>query len=391
MVQGKLNSIKSVDTVMLTFFLILLGLGVTMLLSASFVKAEYSLKNPYFFFSNQLTNLAIGVLLGTLVYLVPYKTWIRFAWPIGALSIIVLAAMLIPGVAKGKGAGRWLVAIPFQPSEAVKLAVVIVLARYFSHYGILIKKFNYGLVGPFLLLLVYGALIVLQTDLGGAIVVAIIVALMMIAGGVKIWQMSILSFLGVAVYKLIEVFEYRIQRITAWKNPWQDPSDSGYNIIHSFYAFANGGLTGTGPGQSQQKMFFLPENYTDYIFSIIGEEHGLIGVTIISFFFLAFGFRGFMIARSAKSLSGFYLALGMTLCVLVPAFVNMSVALSIIPSKGLPLPFFSYGGSSLIVTCVAIGIIMAVHAESARDVAGNEYLKMAQTRAQTVTAGAVKK
>jgi cell division protein FtsW len=286
--------------------------------------------------------------------------------------------MLFPGVAReSKGASRWLVLIPFQPSEAAKLVVVIILARYFSHYGVLIEKMNYGLVGPILIMLVFSGLVLAEKDLGGAIVIGIIVLLMMIAVGVRLWHMALSSPLALVVYKLIKAFSYRSSRITAWLNPWQDPSDSGYNIIHSFYAFANGGVTGVGPGQGQQKMFFLPEPHTDYIFAIIGEEHGLVGVIIISFLFLIFCGRGLMTARSAKSLSGYYLALGMTLCVAVPAFINMAVALSLLPAKGLPLPFFSYGGSSLVVSCVAVGIIMAVYHQSLKD-SGNEYVKMRQ-------------
>ncbi|MDR2368803.1 MAG: putative lipid II flippase FtsW [Deltaproteobacteria bacterium] len=379
--DAKIGAAKSVDTVMLAILLILLGLGLTVLLSASFVSAEFYKKNPYFYFSEQVVNLAIGVLLGILLYFVPYWFWIRFAWVIGLIAVGVLLLMLVPGVAKhSKGTGRWMAMFPFQPAEAAKLAVVIVLARYFSHYGILVKKIGYGLVGPLLLMVTFCGLIVAETDLGGAIVVAIVVVLMMIAGGVRIWHMALLSPLALVVVKLITIFKYRSARITSWINPWSDPSGSGYNIIHSFYAFATGGLTGVGPGQSQQKMFFLPEAYTDYIFSIIGEEMGLIGVVTISFLFLALGFRGFMTARSAKTLSGFYLALGMTLCVIVPAFINMAVALSIIPAKGLPLPFFSYGGSSIVVSCAAMGIVMAVHNQSLKDSPG-ELAKIAQRRA----------
>ncbi|MDR2386904.1 MAG: FtsW/RodA/SpoVE family cell cycle protein, partial [Deltaproteobacteria bacterium] len=160
----------------------------------------------------------------------------------------------------------------------------------------------------------------------------------------------------------------------AWDDPWDHTQGIAFNIIKAFLAFANGGLTGVGPGQSQQKMFFLPESYTDYIFAVIGEELGLIGVITICFLFLALTYRCFMTARAAKTLSGFYLAIGMTLCVIVPAFINMMVALSIIPAKGLPFPFFSHGGSSILVSCAAMGIVMGIHSQSLRDL-GPERLK----------------
>jgi cell division protein FtsW len=363
--EVKTEKKMNIDTVMLVIVLFLIGLGASILLSATFVMAEFEKHDPYFYFSEQLTHLSVGLLVGVLLFLVPYWIWIRFAWVWGLIATLVLAAMLIPGVAREvKGTTRWLAIIPFQPAEAAKLAVVIVLARYFSHYNILINKIGYGLLGPLAVMGVFGFLIVAERDLGGAVVIGIIVVLMMIVGGVRLFHLLLLSPLALVVYKLISIFEYRSQRMTAWDDPWIDPADSGFNIIHSFYAFACGGMNGVGVGQSQQKMNFLPESHTDYIFSILGEELGLIGVVAVSFLFLAFAGRGFMTARSAKTLSGFYLAIGMTLCIVVPAFINMCVALSIIPAKGLPLPFFSYGGSSIVVSCAAVGIIMGVYNQS---------------------------
>jgi cell division protein FtsW len=352
---------------MLTLISILLTLGLVLLLSASFVVAEFNNKDPYFYFSSQLRNISYGILAGLVLFFVPYKVWIRSAWVFGLIAIAVLAFMLVPGVAKQvNGANRWLELIPFQPSEAAKLAVVIILARYFSYYGPLIKKIGYGFFGPLLLMIIFCGLILAEKDLGGAIVIAVIIILMMIAGGVRIFHFLCLSPLLLLAYELSKEY-YRNRRIIGWENPWMDPLDSGYNIIHSYYAFASGGVTGVGTGQSQQKMFFLMETHTDYIFSIIGEEHGLIGIAIIGLLFLAFAWRGLMTARSAKTLSGYYLAIGMTLCVMVPALINMAVALSIIPAKGLPLPFFSYGGSSIIVSCVAVGIIMGIYNQSYDD------------------------
>jgi cell division protein FtsW len=203
---------------------------------------------------------------------------------------------------------------------------------------------------------------------------------MMVVGGVRVLHMAtLLPFIPITI-KLIQAHSYRLDRITGWINPWADPDKTGHNIIQSYYAFANGGIYGLGPGQSQQKLFFLPEPYTDYIFAILGEELGLIGVILTGFLFLALAGRGFMIARAAKNLSGVYLAAGMTLCIIIPAFFNMLVSLSLVPSKGLTLPFFSYGGSSAVVSCAAVGIILAVNSQSQLRMREQSALAMPDTR-----------
>jgi cell division protein FtsW len=362
---------------MLAIFLLLLGLGATSLLSASFVMAEFDKNDPYFFFRQQLLHLLVSLLVLLIIYFIPYWVLIRTAWLFAFLAVLVLIAMLVvPGFSKEvHKANRWMAFISFQPAEAAKLAVVILLARYFSYYKGLINKIGYGFIVPLFVMLTFGILIIAERDLGGALVIGIIVAIMMVIGGTRIYHLILLSPLIPLVYVLIHSFNYRSDRITAWRNPWIDPLNTGYNIIHSFYAFASGGVRGVGPGQSQQKMFFLPETHTDYIFAIIGEELGLIGVIIVSLLFLALAYRGFMIARVAKTLSGFYLAIGMTLCIFVPAYINMFVALSIIPAKGLPLPFFSYGGSSLLVSCTAMGILLGIYTQSLNDT-GSDYIKI---------------
>ncbi|MDR1110244.1 MAG: putative lipid II flippase FtsW [Deltaproteobacteria bacterium] len=377
---GRPGLLRSVDTHMLAIFILLLGLGTTTLLSASYALGNFEVNDPYHYYYEQLWHLLVGLGVAAGLFLVPYWVWIRYAWLWGLVAVGVLVIMLIPGVAREvKGASRWLAFIPFQPSEAAKLAVAIVLARYFSFYGELSRRFWYGVGAPLLIMVIFGGLIVAERDLGGAVVIGIIVVLMMVAGGVRTAHLACLSPLVLVVNELVATFGYRISRITSWDDPWQDPTKTGYNIIHSFYAFASGGWHGVWPGNGQQKMFFLPESHTDYIFAVVGEEMGLVGVCAVSLLFLALAWRGMMTARSAKTVSGFHLALGMTLCVVVPAFINMCVALSIIPAKGLPLPFFSYGGSSMVVSCAAMGIILGVYSQSLRDT-GNAYVKAAPAR-----------
>ncbi|MDR1677208.1 MAG: putative lipid II flippase FtsW [Deltaproteobacteria bacterium] len=379
----KIKSFKNVDTVMLAIVIVLMLLGITMLLSASTAFGEDRKGDPYFYFNEQLPSLLIAIATGTVLFFIPYSFWMRSASVLTIATIIVLVMMLlVPGFAKDvKKTTRFLSVVSFQPSEAARLVLVILLAKYFSYYGKLIRSnFFYGILGPFLILVLFSGLVIKQRDLGGGIIIAIIVILMMIAAGSRIWGLGfVLSFLGYFFLRLIKDMVYRNDRIVGWDNPWLDPSNVGDNIIQAYYAFGRGSLTGVGPGQSQQKMLFLPESHTDYIFAVIGEELGLIGVISLCLLFLVLGGRGFMTARSAKTISGYYLAVGMTLCVIVPAFINMAVALSIIPAKGLPLPFFSYGGSSLLVTLSAIGIIMGIHHQSL-NYSGNEYIKMSQAK-----------
>jgi cell division protein FtsW len=337
-----------------------------MLLSASFVKAEHEYRDPYFFFRTQMRNIGIGTLAIIILSQLDYRRWLKYYKLIGILAAILLFLLLVPGMAKSvKGSGRWLSFFPFQPSEAVKLAVVVILAQYFANIGEKKNRFCYGFLIPCLLMIIYGGGIIVERDLGGALVVLIIIVLMMLASGVRLFHLSFFSLTSLPIAYLITSFEHRVDRVISWLDPWADPLDKGYNIIHSFYAFANGGITGTGLGLGSEKMYFLPEGHTDYIFSILGEELGLLGVigTCILFFWL--GARGMSIASSSKTVGGRHLAVGMTLAIIVPALVNMFVALSIIPAKGLPLPFFSYGGSSMLVSCAAIGILMNIAAQGA--------------------------
>jgi cell division protein FtsW len=266
------------------------------------------------------------------------------------------------------GANRWLRLPGFslQPSETAKLAIVIYLTYSLSRKGSRNASFIYGLLPHLTLLSLTVGLILAEPDLGTAFSVALIALIMMGVAGIKIWHMAALGLTGGAVlYYEITSYAYRLRRIAAFLNPWSDPQDAGYHIIHSFYAFASGGLLGQGPGASQQKLFFLPEPHTDFIFSVLAEEIGLVGVFVVGVLFLVLIVRGLAIARAAASRdnSGVYLALGSTLVVAVPAFFNMAVVTALIPTKGLPLPFFSYGGTNLIVCCAAMGLLMNVSSQ----------------------------
>ena len=354
------------DTLVLVLVLGLSGLGLVMLLSASSIMAEQRFGDANFFFRPQLRNLILGLVLMVILARVPYQTWLRLAYPILTASLLGLALVLLPGVGhEVGGAHRWLrlPGFTFQPSETAKLAIVIYLAYSLSRKGARNASLIYGLLPHLSVLGLTVGLILAEPDLGTAFSVAIIAFIMMCVAGIRFWHLAALSLAGGAVlyYEIIS-YSYRLRRIAAFLDPWSDPQGAGYHIIHSFYAFASGGLWGQGPGASQQKLFFLPEPHTDFIFSVLAEEVGLAGVFVVGVLFLVLLVRGLSIARAAmtRDYGGVYLALGSTLVVVVPAFFNMAVVTALIPTKGLPLPFFSYGGTNLMVCCAAMGLLMNI-------------------------------
>jgi len=357
------------DALILVLVLALSGLGLVMLLSASTIMAEQRFGDAYFFFRPQLRNLVLGLGLMLVLSRVPYQFWVRRAYPALAACLIGLGLVLLPGVGhEVSGAHRWLRLPGFslQPSETAKLAMVIYLAYSLSRKGPRNASLIYGLLPHLTLIGLTVGLILAEPDLGTAFSVALIAFIMMCVAGIKLWHLVALSLAGSAVlYYEITGYAYRLRRIAAFLDPWSAPQDAGYHIIHSFYAFASGGLLGQGPGASQQKLFFLPEPHTDFIFSVLAEEIGLVGVLVVGALFLTLVVRGLAIAlaAAARDKSGVYLALGCTLVVAVPAFINMAVVTALIPTKGLPLPFFSYGGTNLIVCCAAMGLLMNVSSQ----------------------------
>ncbi len=352
------------DWLLFVLILALSGLGLVMLLSASSIMAEQRFGDGYYYFRPQVRNMVVGLGLMLIVSRVPYQFWQKMAYPIllGCLGFLLM--VLLPGIGyEAGGANRWIrfPGFSFQPSEAAKLAIVIYMAYSLSRKGERSGSFIYGLVPHLMILGLTVGLILLEPDLGTAVCVVVIALTMMFVAGTKIWHMALLGLAAAPLlYYQIVNYAFRLKRIAAFLNPWEDPRDSGYHIIHSFYAFASGGVWGQGPGAGQQKLFFLPEPHTDFIFSVTAEELGLVGVAIIAFLFLILIIRGLTIARAARDYFGIYLALGSVMVVGMPAFFNMCVVTALLPTKGLPLPFFSYGGTNLLVCYVAMGLLLNV-------------------------------
>ncbi|MDR2456794.1 MAG: putative lipid II flippase FtsW [Deltaproteobacteria bacterium] len=364
----KKSFVTPLDGWLLLIIMALVGLGSVVLFSASFGRGEHYYHNPYYYFQAHLRNLLVGGILMLILSQFPYQRLLKLSWPIGGLAVLMLLAVLHPAFYKATlGSGRWLKHVPFQPSEAAKLAAVIMLARYFARIGDLKTRFWHGFAVPCLVIVLFGGLIVCEKDLGGALVVFGVVLCLMISAGVRGRHLSWFLALAPAIWALIFFYKHRVSRFLGWDNPWLYPRHEGYSIIHSFYAFAEGGLAGTGIGQGQQKMFFLPMAHTDYIFSILGEELGLIGVAGVAALFILFASRGLSIAMAARTPGGRHLAVGAVLIIMVPAVINMMVALSIIPAKGLPLPFFSYGGSSMAVSLASLGILLNIAGQALKE------------------------
>jgi len=358
------------DYILLLTTLLLVGGGLVMVLSASSFLAEKRFNDAYFFFKPQVVYVFLGLAMMMILKNIPYQFFCRLSYLWFVIAVAGLILVFIPGVGREvSGASRW-VRLGFfsgQPSEFAKFALVTLLASSLAAKREKIKSFSHGLVPHLIMVGILSGLIVVEPDLGTAVTLIVIAMILLFAAGVRISYLLSLMGLAVPVIALLIMRHgYQLKRIAAFLAPWDDPFGAGYHIIHSFYSFSLGGLTGVGPGSGREKLFFLPEPHTDFIFSVVGEELGFIGVTVISLLFIFLVWRGIVIALNAYDLEGTYLALGLTLIIGVQAFFNMYVVTGLLPTKGLTLPFFSYGGSSLVMNFVCVGIMMNIASQGKR-------------------------
>jgi cell division protein FtsW len=335
-----------------------------MIYSASSIYAWEKYKDSFFFLKRHLSFLAIGVVLTFLVMSIDYKKLRRWGRPLVALSFLLLVLVLIPGVGREvAGASRWFryKFISFQPSEFANIAIIIYMADFIARKGNMIRTFFKGFLPPIVVLGAIVFLILMQPDLGSALALAVVVFIMLFVAGVRL---SYLLAIVLASLPLLSVLifsvPYRRMRIMAFLNPWLDPKGSGFQIIQSQIALGSGGFFGLGLGQSKQKLFYLPAAHTDFIFSIIGEELGLIGTIGIIILIIIFIHQGFRIIKNAYSKFGYFLSLGLILMISLKAIINIGVSCGIFPTKGLPLPFISYGGSSLVFDMLSVGILLNI-------------------------------
>jgi cell division protein FtsW len=341
----------------------LLGIGIIMVFSASSNRTYVSFGDPYYYLKRQALWLVIS--LGAMVFAMNFDYWhLRtLARPIFLFSIVLLVIVLIPGLGTGvHGARRWIgVGIArFQPSEFEKLALTIFLSSLLCERG-RARSFRRGIVPVVLIAGLIFGLILLQPDLGTAVACAGTIAVMLFVAGANLWHLSGLALASVPVlFAAIFSAEYRRRRFLAFLNPWADPLDTGFHIIQSLYALGSGSLFGLGLGQGRQKFWYLPEQHTDFIFSVLGEELGFVGGAAVVLLFLLFAWRGFRIAVRAPDGFSCLLAAGLTSMIVLQAAVNIGVVTASIPITGIPLPFISHGGSSLIFMMAGVGILLNI-------------------------------
>lgn len=344
--------------------LALVGIGIVMVYSTSSIYASDKFGDGAYFLKKHLLSASLGLVLMIGTAMVPEKIWWSLALP--SMGIVILSLILVAFTPLGRtmgGSSRWLRVggIGCQPAEFAKFALVLYLSRSFVKKGGRVRTFEAGFLPHAVLSGVLIALILVQPDFGTAMVIGTLSMLMMFAGGVKVSHMASLGLMaGPLLYHLVMGVDYRRRRVLAFLNPWDHAHDSAFQVVQSFIAFGSGGLFGQGLGKGRQKLFYLPEAHTDFIFSCIGEEAGLVGVILVVSLFSIIIWRGMRASIRARSPFQGYCALGATLLIGIQAMVNMWVTLGILPTKGLTLPFVSYGGSSLIVNLLAVGIIMGV-------------------------------
>ena len=358
------------DLPLLIITISLMGIGVVIVYSASAILATDKFGDSYYFLKKQALFGAFAVAAMMVMMNIPYTLLKKLAYPVLGLSLFFLILLWIPGMGyRVGGSTRWirLFNLSFQPSELAKLALIIFLAYFLEKKGDRMKTFSTGFL-PVLVIsgtMIY--LVMLQPDFGVALFLATMVFMLLFIGGARVSCLlySILAAIPI-VYLLITRVDYRYNRIIGFLNPWEDPGRTSFQIVQSLLAFGAGGLFGTGLGGGSQKLFFLPAPHTDFIFSVIGEELGMVGATITLGLFALFTIRGVRIALMAGEPFGTLLGVGITAMISMQAVVNMGVVLGLLPTKGLTLPFISYGGTSLLVNAIGVGILLNISSTARR-------------------------
>ncbi|HLQ33193.1 MAG TPA: putative lipid II flippase FtsW [Chloroflexota bacterium] len=345
--------------------LALLCIGIVMVYSASLVASYAEYGDQTYFFQRQLLWSGLGVVVMFLFMRVPYRWWQSMSLPVLLVSVGLLVAVLVPGLGTtALGATRWIriagIAVG-QPSELCKVTLAIYMAAWLSGKGERVKEFGYGLL-PFILLLgLIVGLVIRQPDMGTAIVIIGTAVAIFFVSGANLLQLIPVGIIGAGGMALLALnSSYRHGRLTAFLDPWAHPEDTGYHVIQSLIALGAGGIRGLGLGDSRQKFGLLPFPYTDSIFAIIGEELGLVGCSIVLTLFLLLAYRGLRTAWRAPDKFGSLLAIGISWQMAMQAFLNIAVVTSTVPFTGITLPFVSYGGSSMLVSFAAMGILLNV-------------------------------
>ena len=355
---------KHFDRLLFLIIIIIGVFGIVMIYSASAIWAEYKFQDPFKFVKSQSLFFLIGIIMCLVVSRIPTDFWKKYANKIILACFILLVLVLIPGIGTVRNGSRsWfgIGGLGIQPSEFAKIGLIIFVSKYLSQNQKELRDIKKGVLPILLVIGVFFLLIMLEPDFGTAMVIVLTLVSLIFISGVKVSFFIKIGLVGLmGIVALIIVAPYRMARIISFLNPWSDPLGSGFQIIQSLYAIGPGGLLGQGFLNSHQKHFYLPEPQTDFIFSIISEEFGFLGVLIVvSFFFFLF-YRSVKISLKSNDLFQKFLAFGLSIGILIQATLNLCVVIGLIPVTGVTLPFFSYGGSSLLVTMISIGIILSI-------------------------------
>jgi cell division protein FtsW len=359
---------KGYDYILLYIILAVVVIGWIMVYSSSAVVAEIQYHDSFKFFKKQLLFSFIGLIGMVGVMRIDYRKLSAWTYPLLGLSILLLIIVLIPGLGLSLRVGvarRWLTTplFAFQPSELGKLALVFFVAYSLTKKGDRIKEFLRGFLPIIAIAGVMVLLIILEPDMGTAVFMGILTMVLMFIGGTRFsYLLTVPVFAAPALYLFITRFSYGYRRLMAFLHPWDDMQGMGFQIVQSFVALGSGGPWGVGLGDGKQKLFFLPAAHTDFILAILGEEAGFIGIMVVICLFALLIWRGVRISLRTEDTYGAYLAMGITSMIALQVIINMGVVLGLLPTKGLTLPFISYGGTSIVANLVGMGILLNISA-----------------------------
>lgn len=348
----------------------LLGMGYVLVVSASLHLGMKLSGNSMYYPMRQLIHIVAGLIVGFGVVLTPLKVWERNGAVLFLFGLFMLTLVLIPGIGiRVNGSSRWisLMGVRIQASEVMKLVSIVYIAGYVDRHKKTVQTAAFSLVKPLMVFAIACALLLLEPDFGSTVVILTIAMGVMYLAGARLGQfvllMSLVGFLG---WQLIYSSPYRMARVTSFANPWADAQDKGFQLVQALIAFGRGEVYGVGLGSGVQKIFYLPEAHTDFLFSVLAEELGLVGVLSIILLFGSFIFRAFAIGAKAEEVGlrfAAFIAYGLGIWFGFQAFINMGVNMGMLPTKGLTLPLMSYGGGSMIVMCAAVALLFRVHSE----------------------------
>ena len=356
---------KSPDYCLFAVVIILLSIGTCMIFSSSFIMADKWYGDSYYFLKKQIIYAIIALIVLLLSINIDYHFYKKVSIPLLIISIILLSAVFIPGVGRSAGgAVRWVKfgILSFQPSEIAKFALILYMSESMTRKGMNdLKTFAKGILPSLIVIGVIFVLILKEPDFSTALIILGISFVMLFIGGTKIIQLFTLMAAAIPMGALILLREeYRKVRMLAFLDPWKDPLDSGFHVIQSLVALGSGGITGVGLAESRQKYFYLPDQHTDFIFSIIGEELGFIGTVFIVVLFALLLWRGYRIAVQSTDNFACLLATGITFVIVFQSMINIGVVTKMLPTTGITLPFISFGGTSLIINMLCIGILLNI-------------------------------